>query len=983
MGGQKRLRNGDLKASRTQLKKSQLEGAVQELGGDQADLELIGDALSGSELEGERRPLANHDGKLKQDLSRMVTELGFHGPSTSTKKPQESSKSRIKQGKGVETPKIIVKQSHTDKAENKFGSKVDASRPNGKLKKKVVDRLVFEPAADWHAVDLPPIQSSGRPASPLKELPLVQSIHAHARSLLEAENERYRETNEHAASSNQFYSTIVSSGTLSDKISALTLSVQESPLHNIRALESLLTLAGKRSRSQAVEVLGALKDLFASGSLLPTDRRLRNFGGQPGLLAALSDFKDRKWTPGQRLPASLKELHLITWAFEDWLKTKYLEVIRIIETWSHDEISFARTKSVDYVYQLLKDRPEQEDNLLRLLVNKLGDPEKKIASRASYNILQLMNAHPAMKHIIISAIENDLLFRPNQNLHAQYYASITLNQTVLTSSDITTTTRLLDIYFALFKQLLTKPEVSEPKPVVINRKGEIQGGGSAPGKAAIKKAKAEEKKVQVNEELKEKMISAILTGVNRAVPYTDTNQGIFEKHIDTLFKITHSSNFNTAVQALILIQQIQGNNQKVVDRFYRTLYESLLDLRLSSSSKQTLYLNLLFRALKNDLNIKRVKAFVKRLIQVISTHQPPFTCATLYLTRELESTFASLRTFTDDSEEDQSDEEEHYQDVGEEDDQTKDAFGNYDNGRMALRKDREDQYDGRKRDPEYCNADKSSLWELSPLITHFHPSVALFASRLLHHEPMPPKPDLEQNTLMHFLDRFVYRNPKQSGTQRRGPSVMQPVVGTTADHISISERSGLQHPVNSSSFGDISVDKIKPDEVFFHKYFSATSKGRKPKKEKQVKKRRDVDDSDDEGGEDEDEVWKALVNSRPELDEAEDSDGEEMDLDGFGSDGDSGEEEGFSDASFGGDEDGDADSAFDDAFGISNDDEAVAGSTSKVDMASDEDMEVGEILRSMETRKETAQKAKMPRGRSKERSSRACPPLPLLMIMRR
>ena len=935
MGGQKRLRNGDLKAPRTQLKKNQLEGVVHELGGDQADLELIGDALSGSELEEEGRSLASHDGRLKQDLSRMVTELDFHGSSTRTKKVQESNKSRTKQGKGVETPKAVAKPSQAYRIENNFDPKVNASRPNGKPKKKVVDRLVFEPAADWHAVDLPPTQSSGRPTALLKELPLVQSIHTHAKSLLEAENERYRETNEYAASSNQFYSTIVSSGTLSDKISALTLSVQESPLHNVRALESLLTLAGKRSRSQAVEVLGALKDLFASGGLLPTNRRLRSFGGQPGLQAALSDFKDSKWTPGQRLPASLKEVHLVAWAFEDWLKTKYLEVIRIIETWSHDEISFARTKSVDYVYQLLKDRPEQEDNLLRLLVNKLGDPGKKIASRASYNILQLMNAHPAMKHIIISAIENDLLFRPNQNLHAQYYASITLNQTVLTSSDTITTTKLLDIYFALFKQLLTKPEVSEPKPVVVNRKGEIQGGGSAPGKAAIKKAKAEEEKVQVNEELKEKMISAILTGVNRAVPYTDTNQDIFEKHIDTLFKITHSSNFNTAVQALILIQQIQGNNQKVVDRFYRTLYESLLDLRLSSSSKQTLYLNLLFRALKNDLNIKRVKAFVKRLIQVISTHQPPFTCATLYLTRELESTFASLRTFTNDTEEDESDEEEHYQDVGEEENQKKNAFGDYDSDRMALRKDRKDQYDGRKRDPEYSNADKSSLWELSPLITHFHPSVALFASRLLHHEPMPPKPDLEQNTLMHFLDRFVYRNPKQSGTQRRGPSVMQPVVGTTTDHISISERSGIQQPVNSSSFGDISVDNIKPDEVFFHKYFSATSKGRKPKKEKQIKRRKDIDDSGDEGIDDEDEVWKALVNSRPELDEAEDSDGHEMDLDEFGSEGDSGEEEGFSDASLGEDDDGDADTAFDDAFGISDDDEEIVGTASDVDMRSE------------------------------------------------
>lgn len=55
----------------------------------------------------------------------------------------------------------------------------------------------------------------------------------------------------------------------------------------------------------------------------------------------------------------------------------------------------------------------------------------------------------------------------------------------------------------------------------------------------------------------------------------------------------------------------------ITDRFYRTLYASLTDPRLSTSNKQAMYLNLLFKALKADKNIERVKAFVRRFVQVL------------------------------------------------------------------------------------------------------------------------------------------------------------------------------------------------------------------------------------------------------------------------------------------------------------------------------------------------------------------------------
>ena len=195
-----------------------------------------------------------------------------------------------------------------------------------------------------------------------------------------------------------------------------------------------------------------------------------------------------------------------------------------------------------------------------------------------------------------------------------------------------------------------------------------------------------------------------------------TNCRSFEKHLDTLFRVTHSSNFNTSVQALMLIQQLTGSHMSSRDRFYRTLYESLLDSRLLTSSKQTMYLNVLFKALRSDLSIKRVKAFAKRLLQVAAMHQAPFVIGVLYLLRELEGVFPSLKTLVDEPEPDDSDEAENFRDVQEESNGEETSAQERIDRTSVYAGDQTNQlssrYDPRKRDPQFSNADKSCLWEL-------------------------------------------------------------------------------------------------------------------------------------------------------------------------------------------------------------------------------------------------------------------------------
>lgn len=326
----------------------------------------------------------------------------------------------------------------------------------------------------------------------------------------------YSEAQQASSSSSQrFYSTIMTSGTLSDKISALTLAVQESPLHNTKALDTLIGLGRKRSRAQAVEVLRSLKDMFSQGSILPNDRRLKSFANQPALIAAFQGVSN-KWSERDPLPAGLKNSHLIVWAFEHFLKDQYFEVLKILEVWCNDEIEFSRSRAVSYVYELLKEKPEQEANLLRLLVNKLGDRGKKIASRASYLLLQLEQAHPLMKPTIISAVE-EVLFRPGQSQHAKYYAIITLNQTVLSLKEEKIAGQLLDIYFSLFVILLKpakedKAQASKGKQGKFGKKGKNDKDKGNPAKGQ-----------SPDEEMRDKLISGVLTGVNRSYPFTNSD----------------------------------------------------------------------------------------------------------------------------------------------------------------------------------------------------------------------------------------------------------------------------------------------------------------------------------------------------------------------------------------------------------------------------------------------------------------------------
>ncbi|KAL9082372.1 MAG: hypothetical protein Q9159_006475 [Coniocarpon cinnabarinum] len=753
--------------------------------------------------------------------------------------------------------------------------------------------LSFSPRPDWHAAALPDLDLP----SQLHTLPpeLLQTTHEYADGLLKNETALYGTAYLQKSSDHKFMNNVMTSGTWSDKVSALTLVVQESPLHTSKQFETLLGLASKRSRDNALTALAAIKDMLAQGHMLPQSRKLRYFGKQPALLAAFNGT--HTWNATQPLPKGLTKQHLLYWSYEDWLKRSYFQVLKLLESWLGDTVENAQTRSLDFVFELLRERPEQEENLLRLLVNKLGDTNRKIASRASHRILQLETAHPSMKSIIVNAIDSELLLKPGQSSHARYYAAITLNQTALTAGDPETANKLLDIYFGVFVVLLNRSK----------RQNKLSESAKKPdGKRKKTLQLDHDDSANPEKQLEEKLIAQILAGIQRAFPYSSQdNNKTLETHIGTLFSITHSSNFGTSLRALALLCTITSThtavtgNSNLRDRFMRSLYESLLDPRLiSATGKHTMYLNLLYRSLKDESSMARVKAFTKRLLQICTLQEPPFMVSVFYLVNELSKLFPSLRTMFDHREasSDASDDEEFYCDVPDDDD----ADGHDDSkdgplpGRSVHERVRP-HYDPRKRDPLHANADLACLWDVNPYVRHYHPSVSLFTRTMVPHSndrtrTLPPRPDPANHTLAHFLDRFAYRNPKSvqdssTGEPKalRGHSVMQPALASadTTDHYLGSRTDYGDLPVSSEQFWQKKVDEIAPQDVFFHRYFSTVGPSRKAAKgrkhaEPHAGTGKDGDEFDEEIGANEDEIWKALVGSRPEV---EGSSGEEDDGD--------------------------------------------------------------------------------------------------------
>ncbi|MED6199351.1 auxilin-like clathrin-binding protein required for normal clathrin function [Stylosanthes scabra] len=601
-----------------------------------------------------------------------------------------------------------------------------------------------------------------------------------------------------------------------------------------------------------------------------------------------------------------------------------------------------KNKALKSIYVLLSRKSEQERKLLSSLVNKLGDPDNRAASNADYHLSNLLSDHPNMKAVVIDEVDT-FLFRPHLGPRSQYHAVNFLSQIRLTNKGDgpKVAKRLIDVYFALFKVLISSASSNQKfdKSSKANPKEQKSKGTS-----------------ESHAELDSRLLSALLTGVNRAFPYVSSSEvdDIVDVQTPILFQLVHSKNFNVGVQALMLLDKITSKNQIASDRFYRALYSKLLLPAAMNTSKAEMFVGLLLRAMKRDVNLKRVAAFSKRLLQVALQMPPQYACACIFLLSELlkarpplwnmvlqnESIDEELEHFEDvieetdnepstvpkkqadnvtlvqngDDENSDSDSSEGKDDLPASDDDSDGA--SEEDADFLLAKDEpsikkpksalknkskstsgEGQqpqvsakksflpggYDPRHREPSYCNADRVSWWELMVLASHAHPSVSTMAKTLLSGANIVYNGNpLNDLNLTAFLDKFMEKKPKQSSWH--GGSQIEPA---------------KQMDINNHLIGkeilSLAEEDVPPEDLVFHKFYT-NKMSSKPKKKKKKSAGGDEDadyfDDDDEveGGDESDneEIENLLDTAEPHSYDYDDLDNvaEEEDNDLLRDDGD-------------------------------------------------------------------------------------------------
>ena len=320
--------------------------------------------------------------------------------------------------------------------------------------------------------------------------------------------------------------------------------------------------------------------------------------------------------------------------------------------------------------------------------------------------------------------------------------------------------------------------------------------------AAKKKGSKQKKPNEDSSGMKSRLLSALLTGVNRAHPYLPKKDAAMEEHIDALYRISHTAPPAAATQALMLLFQLavgsgDGADDNVgkdeisaatrKDRFYRALYSKIGGGDMFTGRQLTLFFNLLYKAMKYDTSGERICAFSKRLLHTALHQSSSIICGALFLLSEIVRCHPELKM------------------------EVQSAVS-------------EVLFDPTKREPRAAFSGKvalsKSLWEVSLLAHHFHPSVAKFTANSNGGIVYAGDP-LKDFALAPFLDKFAFRNPKSldklSKQMKRGESIAERKSG-----LSGGVKSLMALPMNDPSH--LESQNVAEEEEFFHQFFAERAK---------------------------------------------------------------------------------------------------------------------------------------------------------------
>lgn len=312
---------------------------------------------------------------------------------------------------------------------------------------------------------------------------------------------------------------------------------------------------------------------------------------------------------------------------------------------------------------LLMHIPEGEQKVLPMILNKLGDPSTKVASKALHELTNVAYKHPNMCGVMVIETEK-LMFRNNISDRTQRYGLCFLTNLSKLSGE-NESIKMVNICFAFFKKL-------------------VQRGA-------------------VNSRIMQSILHCLQKTISRmrGIERKPIDQIIDDETEGTMYRLAHLSDIQISIQAYGLLLQLITNRENAINhRFYNALYRKSMDMDLYFVGAKTAasFLHIVHKAMIIDKNVKRIKAYIKRLLQ-ISLYIPSNISAGIVM---VVNRLLLIRT------------------------DLKITFVPKKSSKNHSNSDNRCEYDAYHRVPMYAGAQYSTFTELNANVRTFHPSVRIF-----------------------------------------------------------------------------------------------------------------------------------------------------------------------------------------------------------------------------------------------------------------
>lgn len=532
-----------------------------------------------------------------------------------------------------------------------------------------------------------------------------------------------------------YNSQFLSRGTTADKIAAAAVKLADT---DFMFFLDGFNLLFDTARTDTHHYEAALKSLAAVWPKLLPPRPLKRFVSQYFATLPTGDEEVRKKV-------------LVYWHLEDYLKRTYAQFLSLSEAMLKDRILQRREAWLDVVGKLMCSVAEGRNVAMAIMIDKLGDPSAQIAHKSYHHLLKLLSESSMHQNMLFTELEK-ITFMKNSPLRTMRYAVNVMNQLVYSKDERKLALKAVQTYLALFRQLVVRGTIDTT------------------------------------------VTTAMIVGLRRAFPYAGADISPLEEHLNALFVLANTGNFQQRVATLSLLQLLalgKGTKEAFQNRWYRALYQLLLvsPKQMPQSTQLTNFFSMLHKAMRADKNQERVVAFVHRLLQRAVFFTDAMVCAVLLLVGEMSAAHPYVRQLIKPA-----------------------AAAKAKATSTAVA---EQRYDPKARDPQFARASTECLWTLNLFTRHSHPSVVKLAVLLLFNEEVVfDVHPLDDMTDLNFLQMFVdAKSQSKSGTEEKATG------GNTG--MSVFKRTIHTPSIPSASdayFINASAQDVDVSALFLHRY---------------------------------------------------------------------------------------------------------------------------------------------------------------------